>query len=81
MAYGMRDKQLQRLRKGRLVAGVCAGLAAYFNVDVTVVRLVFAVLCVFGGAGILFYLVAWLIIPEEDENASIVENMINKNRS
>ena len=81
MAYGMRDKQLQRLRKGRVVAGVCAGLAGYFSVDVTLIRLVFAVLTVFGGAGILFYLVAWLIIPEEDETASIVENMINKNRS
>jgi phage shock protein PspC (stress-responsive transcriptional regulator) len=62
------------------VAGVCSGLADYFGVDVTLVRLAFAVLTVFGGAGVLFYLVAWLIIPEEDETTSIVENMINKRR-
>ena len=81
MADNMRNRQLQRLRKGRVVAGVCAGLADYFGVDVTLVRLAFAVLSVFGGAGVLFYLVAWAIIPEEDETASIVENMINKRRS
>lgn len=81
MAENLGKKQLQRVRKGRMVAGVCAGLAEYFGVDVTLVRLVFAVLTVFGGAGALFYLVAWLIIPEEDEPASIVENMINKRRS
>ena len=81
MAYNMRNKQLRRLRKGRVVAGVCTGLADYFSIDVTLVRLVFAVLTVFGGTGILFYLVAWLILPEEDETASIAENMINKRRS
>lgn len=81
MADNMGNKQLQRLRKGRIVAGVCAGLAEHFGVDVTLVRLAFAVLTVFGGAGVLFYLVAWLIIPEEDESASIVETMINKRRS
>ena len=81
MADNMRNKQLQRLRKGRVVAGVCAGLADYFGVDATLVRLAFALLAVFGGAGILFYLVAWMIIPEEDENASIMENMINKRLS
>jgi phage shock protein C len=80
MADNMGHKQLRRLRKGRLVAGVCSGLADYFGVDVTLVRLAFAVLTVFGGAGVLFYLVAWLIIPEEDESGSIVENMINKRR-
>lgn len=81
MADNMGNKQLKRLRKGRIVAGVCAGLADHFGVDVTLVRLAFAVLTVFGGAGVLFYLVAWLIIPEEDESASIVETMINKRRS
>jgi len=81
MAYNSGSKQLQRLRKGRIVAGVCAGLAEHFGIDVTLVRLAFAFLSVFGGAGVLFYLVAWLIIPEEDESASIVENMINKRRN
>ena len=81
MANSYEKKQVRRLRKGRLVAGVCTGLADYFGIDVTMVRLAFAVLSVFGGAGVLFYMVAWAIIPEEDESSSIAENVINKRRT
>ncbi len=73
-------KRLYRLREGRVVAGVCAGLAAYFGVDPTLVRLAFALLTVFGGLGILFYLCAWVVIPEEGEGASIAETFVNKQR-
>jgi phage shock protein C len=71
-------KRLYRIRDGRLVAGVCAGLAAYFGVDPTLVRLAFALLTVFGGAGVLLYLVAWVVIPDETEGTSIAESVINK---
>jgi phage shock protein PspC (stress-responsive transcriptional regulator) len=75
-------KHLYRLRDGRVVAGVCAGLAAYFAVDPTLVRLAFALLTVFGGAGILLYLCAWIVIPEEDgDGTSIAESVISKRRS
>ena len=75
-------KHLYRLRDGRVVAGVCAGLAAYFAVDPTLVRLAFALLTVFGGAGILLYLCAWIVIPEEDgDGSSIAESFISKRRS
>jgi len=74
-------KRLYRIRDGRLVAGVCAGLAAYFGVDPTLVRLAFALLTVFGGAGVLLYLVAWVVIPDETEGTSIAESVINKRRS
>jgi phage shock protein C len=73
-------KKLYRRRDGRLVAGVCAGLAAYFGVDVTLVRLGFAVGTLFSGLGALIYLVAWAVIPEEGEQSSIVENLVNKQR-
>lgn len=71
-------KRLYRTRNGQIVAGVCSGLAAYFGIDATLVRLVFGVLTIFGGTGILLYLGAWLLIPDEVEGTSIVENMINK---
>jgi phage shock protein C len=74
-------KRLYRIRDGRVVAGVCAGLAAYFGVDPTLVRLAFALLTVFGGAGILLYLGAWIVIPDEVDGTSIAENMVNKRRS
>jgi phage shock protein PspC (stress-responsive transcriptional regulator) len=79
---GSGNKRLLRIRQGRLVAGVCTGLAAYFGVDVNLVRLAFGVLTVFYGLGILLYLIAWLILPEDgDESGSILESLINKRRS
>ena len=74
-------KRLLRIRQGRIVAGVCAGLGAYFGVDVNLVRLAFGVLTVFYGVGILLYLIAWLILPEEGEDGSIVESFVSKRTS
>ncbi len=74
-------KRLLRIRQGRIVAGVCAGLGAYFGVDVNLVRLAFGVLTVFYGLGILLYLIAWLILPEEGEDGSIVESFVSKRTS
>jgi len=74
-------KRLLRIRQGRIVAGVCAGLGAYFGVDVNLVRLAFGVFTVFYGLGILLYLIAWLILPEEGEDGSIVESFVSKRSS
>jgi phage shock protein PspC (stress-responsive transcriptional regulator) len=74
-------KRLLRIRQGRIVAGVCAGLGAYFGIDVNLVRLAFGVLTVFYGLGILLYLIAWLILPEEGEDGSIVESFVSKRSS
>jgi phage shock protein C len=74
-------KRLLRVRQGRLVAGVCAGLARYFGIDMNLVRLGFGVFTIFYGLGILLYLIAWAILPEEGEDSSILESVINKRRS
>lgn len=73
-------KRLVRVREGRIVAGVCTGLARYFGVDVNLVRLAFGVFTVFYGLGILLYVAAWAILPEEGEDASIIEGFVNKQR-
>lgn len=78
---GSGGKRLFRRREGRIVAGVCTGLAAYFGVDANLVRLAFAIFTVFYGLGLLVYVVAWAIIPEEGEDASIAESFVNKHRS
>lgn len=77
---GSGAKRLLRVRQGRMVAGVCTGLASYFGVDVNLVRLAFGVLTIFYGLGILLYLIAWVILPEEDGDGSILESIINKRR-
>ena len=74
-------KRLYRIRDGRLIAGVCAGLAAYFGIDPTLVRLVFVLLTVFGGFGVLLYLGAWLVVPEETDGTSLAESFVTKRRS
>jgi phage shock protein PspC (stress-responsive transcriptional regulator) len=58
-------KRLVRVQKDRKIAGVCAGFGAYFNLDPTLVRLLWIVLVLAGGAGILLYLIAWIIMPLE----------------
>jgi len=60
-----------------MLGGVAAGIARYLRVDVTVVRIVFAVLAIMGGAGIPLYLAGWLLIPEEGAKQSIASELID----
>lgn len=71
-------KRLERKLAGRWLAGVCAGIGDYLGIDPTVIRVIFAVLTLFGGFGALAYLLAWALIPEEGEETSIAEKLVNK---
>jgi phage shock protein C len=62
-------RKLYRRRGDRMLAGVCGGLADYFRVDVTLIRVIFVVLAVMGGAGLVIYLAMWLLVPEEPRTA------------
>jgi phage shock protein C len=74
------SKLLMRRRDSRMLAGVCAGIAEYFGWDVTLVRVTWAVISVLtGGAGVLAYLAAWVIIPDEGQKAPIAENLPKNN--
>ena len=64
-----------------MLAGVAAGIARYLNVDVTIVRIVFAVLAIVGGAGVPLYLAGWLLIPEEGNEQSIASGFIQSLQS
>ena len=75
---GSEGKRVLRLRDGRMVAGVCGGLAAYFKVDVNLVRVGFGVFTVFYGLGILVYLIAWAILPEEGADESVLESFVHR---
>ena len=58
-------QHLVRPGQGRKIAGVCLGLAEYLDLDVTLIRIVWAVCVICGGVGAVAYLAAWVIIPEE----------------
>ena len=71
-----KPQTLSRPVEDRMLGGVAAGIARYLSVDVTVVRIVFAVLAIMGGAGIPLYLAGWLLIPEEGARQSIASELI-----
>lgn len=58
-------KRLVRPRNGRKIAGICLGFAEYFDLDVALVRIVWVVSSLFGLAGVIGYIAAWIIVPEE----------------
>jgi phage shock protein C len=64
-------KKLYRSKTYRVLAGVAGGLGEYFKIDPTIIRLIFVLLTVFGGGGILVYIILWILIP--------CESCINKN--
>jgi phage shock protein C len=62
-------RKLYRSQTNRVLAGVCGGLAQYFNMDTTLIRVLFVVLTLLGGAGPLIYLAMWIIVPNEPSDA------------
>ncbi|WP_406072792.1 PspC domain-containing protein [Micromonospora sp. NBC_01638] len=72
---------LVRPREGRYLAGVCAAIGRATNTDPVLWRVLLAVLGFFGGIGILVYVAAWLIIPNEGDTASPIESMLGRGRS
>jgi len=63
-------KKLYRSKKDSMIAGVCGGIAEYFDVDSTLVRLITGLSIILGGAGVIAYIIAWIIMPETPEQFS-----------
>ena len=62
------EKKLYRIKNGKVLAGVCGGVAEYFKIDPTVVRVLWALASLLGFAGVLAYIVCAFIIPEKPAN-------------
>jgi phage shock protein C len=58
-------RKLYRSRTNRKLAGICGGLAEYFGVDATLIRVLFVLLAVLGGSGLVLYLAMWIIVPNQ----------------
>lgn len=67
-------KKFYRSTRQRVIAGVCGGLAEYFSVDVVIVRLAWALFALVGGAGIIAYILCWIIVPERKNAETTVSN-------
>ncbi len=77
----LKTGRLYRRRDGRMLAGVAAGLADFFDVDPTLVRVAFVALAVLGGLAVPVYLAAWLLVPEEDADVSLAEELLARERA
>ncbi len=58
------QKKLHRSRKDRMIAGVCGGIAEYFDIDPVIIRVLFVVLTIGPGIGLLAYIVLWIVVPQ-----------------
>ncbi len=58
-------KRLYRIPQGKIIGGVCTGLGEYFEIDYTILRIIWALSFLFAGIGGLVYLIAWILIPEK----------------
>jgi len=68
-------RRLRRPVSDRMVAGVAAGIADYLDVDVAAVRIAVVIFALLGGLAIPLYLAAWLLIPDEESETSIAEDL------
>jgi phage shock protein C len=73
----MGSKQLHRSNTNRVIAGVCGGLAEYFEIDPAVLRILFVLFTFFGGSGVLLYIVMWIIMPSGETKVLSKEGLSN----
>ena len=66
-------KRLYRSKTDRKLAGVCGGVAEYFNIDPTIVRVIWALLAFFYGTSILLYLIMAFVVPEKPDAPDIID--------
>jgi len=71
----MTSKKLYRIPSEGMIAGICAGLGEYLDLDPTVVRLIFVLLAFGGGSGVLIYIIMWLIVPIKPESTQVSPEM------
>lgn len=60
-------KRLYKVEHNKMLSGVCGGVAEYFNVDPTLIRLLWALIVLFGGTGLILYIIAAIIIPNKSD--------------
>jgi phage shock protein C len=70
------DRRLTRSRDDRLLGGVAGGLGEFLGVDPTLVRIVFVLVALFGGSGLVLYVALWLLVPPADDGERAVEDNV-----
>ncbi len=71
--------KLYRSEKDRMLGGVCGGLGEYFSIDSTIVRLIFALIVIYGGSGLILYIILWIVVPSESQVGGSSDEVVKKN--
>ena len=71
------EKKLQRSRKKKVFAGIAGGLSEYLDIDPVIIRVVFVLVTIFHGFGLIIYIIMWIVIPEEPFDMSFTEKGTN----
>jgi phage shock protein C len=77
--FSSQHKRLVRSKNNKVLAGVAGGIGEYFQIDPTIIRLIFILLTIFGGSGLLIYIIFWLIMPLADSQTNNVQATIKSN--
>ncbi len=73
------NKKLYRSEKDKMIGGVCGGLAQYFSIDVTIIRVLFALIVIYGGSGLILYIILWIVVPTESQIKVASQEVIKEN--
>lgn len=69
-------KELVRIREGKMLGGVCGGIGKYFDIDPVLIRILWVVLtCLSVGIGVIVYIAAWILMPEEEEKSTVTADV------
>jgi len=73
------SKRLFRSKDDRVIAGVCGGIAQYLGIDPTIIRIIFVLIFLTEGFGLMLYLILWVVVPEEDSVAKDSGEVMKEN--
>ena len=71
--------KLYRSSENKIIAGVCGGIGEYFNIDPVFIRIIFIILFLSHGSGLLIYLILWLVIPKKESLSNDVDDTVRSN--
>lgn len=74
------SRKLYRSEEDKVIAGVCGGIAEYFDIDSNIVRLLFVFIVLYGGSGILVYLILWIVLPTKSAIGLSSEDVLSQNK-
>ena len=73
------SKKLYRSEKDKIIGGVCAGIADYFNIDPVIIRIIFVIALITEGLGLMVYIVLWIVLPSERSKKEKSKEIVEEN--